>query len=97
MVKRSHPIILTSNFAFLLLSASSLKICGSRNSDVNTSVDLIGSDGCPLTHEHMKGKVANVMSITRQGTLFYYHGDLSNLSATQTLNVFCAPCRFIIV
>ncbi|KAI8544464.1 hypothetical protein RHMOL_Rhmol08G0298800 [Rhododendron molle] len=37
--------------------ASACTICGSRNSDVNTSVDVIGSEICPLAHDHMKEKI----------------------------------------
>ncbi|XP_058228297.1 uncharacterized protein LOC131336458 [Rhododendron vialii] len=44
-------------------------ICGSRNSDVNTSVDVIDSEICPLTHDHMKEKVTNVKSIIRRDML----------------------------
>ncbi|KAG5551271.1 hypothetical protein RHGRI_009629 [Rhododendron griersonianum] len=67
MVKPWHHVALTSNFCFLTLAASAHTICRSRNSDVNTSVDVIGSEICPLTHDHhMKEKVANATSIVRR-------------------------------
>ncbi|KAI8557803.1 hypothetical protein RHMOL_Rhmol04G0038600 [Rhododendron molle] len=67
MVKPWHHVALTSNFCFLTLAASARTICQSRNSDVNTSVDVIGSEICPLTHDHhMKEKVVNATSIVRR-------------------------------
>ncbi|KAF7135100.1 hypothetical protein RHSIM_Rhsim08G0033500 [Rhododendron simsii] len=62
--------------------ASARTICGSRNSDVNTSVDVIGLEICSLAHDHMKEKVAYATSIIRQDLLSSETTTILRLSTT---------------
>ncbi|XP_058228168.1 uncharacterized protein LOC131336380 [Rhododendron vialii] len=65
-IVQASPLCTQSSHA---AKPSARTICGSRNSDFNTSMDVIGSEICPLAHDHMKEKVVNATSIIRQDLL----------------------------